>query len=139
MWHILLANGFIFFINTIVVGGFILFRMTLIRWEYGLLFLGLMVAILLWIVWNNNKALYWKKILKEKEGEHTRRLVKIFMSKFEILQNKKIQSEQHWLKTNIREQLETADHRNIYLSYMYDIPYYAFLAGIVGIFCLNYF
>lgn len=84
--------------------------------------------IMLWIIWNNSQALVWKKILKEKEGEHTRRLVKIFMSKFEILQNKKIESEQLWLKQNIQEQLETADHRNIYLSYMYDVPYYAFLA-----------
>jgi hypothetical protein len=98
-----------------------------------------MAVILLWIVWNNKKALYWKKILKEKEGEYTRRLVKIFMSKFEILQNKKIESEQHWLKKNIREQFETANHRNIYLSYMYDVPYFGFLTAIVGIFSLNYF
>jgi hypothetical protein len=75
--------------------------MFMIQWQYGFAFLFLMVGILLWIIWNNNKALKWKKILKEKEGEHTRRLVKIFMSKFEILQNKKISEEQSWIETNI--------------------------------------
>ncbi len=131
IWHILLTNGFVFFVNSIIISGFIFVRMAFIRWEYGVFLLCLMMAILFWIVWNNKKALYWKKILKEKEGEHTRRLVKIFMSKFEILQNKKIQSEQLWLKTNIREQLETANRRNIYLSYMYDVPYFGFLTAIV--------
>ncbi len=139
VWHVLLANGFIFFVKTIIIGGFILVRMTTIKWEYGLLFLWLMIWILVWIIWNNQNALVWKKVLKEKESEHTRRLVKIFMSKFEILQNKKIESEQSWLQKNIQEQLETAGHRNIYLSYMYDVPYYGFLTGIVGIFCLSYF
>lgn len=61
------------------------------------------------------------------------------MSKFEILQNKKVEIEQKWLKKNIQEQLDTANHRNIYLSYMYDVPYFWFLILIVGIFCLNYF
>lgn len=95
--------------------------------------------LLLWIIWNNQKALKWKKALKEKESEHTRRLVKIFMSKFEILQNKKIQEEQSWLKKNISEELHLAENRSLYLSYMYDVPYYGFLAVIIGIFSLNYF
>lgn len=41
----------------------------------------------------NNSALFWKKALKEEESNYTRKIVKIFMSKFEILQNKKIDSE----------------------------------------------
>jgi len=53
----------------------------------------MMVVIIFWIIWMNNSALFWKKALKEEESNYTRKIVKIFMSKFEILQNKKIDSE----------------------------------------------
>lgn len=61
------------------------------------------------------------------------------MSKFETLQNKKIHAEIHDLDQGIQKQLDIASHRNVYLAYMYDIPYFVFLGIIVGIFSLNYY
>lgn len=98
-----------------------------------------MILIIFWILWINSKALIWKRALKEEESNYTRKLVKIFMSKFETLQNKKIHAEIHDLDQGIQKQLDIASHRNVYLAYMYDIPYFVFLAIIVGIFSLNYY
>lgn len=111
--------------------------MSMIDYRYGLMSLILMAGILLWIIANNKKALVWKINLKEKESEHTRGLVKIFMSKFEILQNKKIRLEQSLLSRGLSEQFVLANNRNVYLARMYDIPYFGFLAGIVVIFLLQ--
>ncbi len=76
---------------------------------------------------NNKKALLWKKVLKESETKHTKHLVKIFMSKFEILQNKKSQQEEAILGKNFDEQYVYAERRNEYLSLMYDVPYFLIL------------
>ena len=87
----------------------------------------------------NNSALFWKKALKEEESNYTRKIVKIFMSKFEILQNKKIDSEISGLGWSITNQFNIANKRNIYLAYMYDIPYFVFLWLIIGIYAFDYF
>lgn len=63
-------------------------------------------------------------VLKEEETIHTRRLVKIFMSKFEILQNKRYADEISSLESDISKQYHFAERRNKYLSLMYDVPYF---------------
>lgn len=121
----------------VTVGTFIVIRMMVIDIRYGLGVLGVFVVIVSWVIWNNTKALKWKTRLKEIESEHTRKLVRICMSKFEILQNKKMHFETEDLCENIAQQKVYGSKRSKYLGLMYDVPFFAFLTLIVGVYFLS--
>ncbi len=61
------------------------------------------------------------------------------MSKFEILQNKRYEDEISSLESDISKQYRFAERRNMYLSLMYDVPYFWFLAIIISLYFFQYF
>lgn len=138
-WSSELANIMVFTVKFSLIGCFILWRMYSAGALYFLILCILIISLLSWIIWNNKKALRWKKALKEEETVHTRRLVKIFMSKFEILQNKRYEDEISSLESDISKQYRFAERRNMYLSLMYDVPYFWFLAIIISLYFFQYF
>lgn len=138
-WSSELAEMMVFTVKFSLIGCFILWRMYSAGGLYLLILCVLIISLLSWIIRNNKKALHWKMVLKEEETIHTRRLVKIFMSKFEILQNKRYADEISSLESDISKQYHFAERRNKYLSLMYDVPYFWFLAIIISLYFLQYF
>ncbi|MEI6711560.1 MAG: hypothetical protein WCK88_05220 [bacterium] len=136
-WHVLLINMLNFCFRFLTVGTFIVVRMMIVDVRYGLGALMAFFLVIGWVIWNNTKALKWKTRLKEVESEHTRKLVKMCMSKFEILQNKKMYSEIEYLRQNIANQKIYGSKRSKYLGLMYDTPFFAFLTMIVSVYLLS--
>ena len=99
IWYTYLTNLVVFTVKFSIIVCFVIWRMYGIGEIYVVILLVAIVLMVLWITWNNHKSLIWKTTLKEKETEHTRKLVKIFMSKFEVLQNKQYKNEIQSLKT----------------------------------------
>lgn len=127
VWYGYLTSLIVFMVKFGIIGVFICWRMYVIGDIYVITIVVVTCALIGWIYTNNKKALKWKKVLKESETRHTKHLVKIFMSKFEILQNKKSKQEEVILGKNFDEQYIYAERRNEYLSLMYDVPYFLIL------------
>jgi ATP-binding cassette, subfamily B, bacterial len=133
-WYMLLTELLNFSFHFLFIWTFIVVRIMMVNIWYGLGAIGVFFVVIGWVVWNNTQALKWKTRLKETESEHTRRLVKICMSKFEILQNKKMHSETEKLASNIAEQKKYSSLRSTYIWLMYDTPFFAFILFVVSVY-----
>lgn len=136
-WSLWLADITKFIINILFVGTFIVMRLFLIKWEYGVAGLIGILLTLIWIIWNNKRGLVARTHLKESESIYTKMLVRIFMSKFEVLQNRKIQHEIKNLQDNLDDQYVHSNIRNQSIAMMYDVPFFVLLFLMVIILLIN--
>lgn len=98
---------------------------------YVILFLVLFIIVHIWVYFINKKALKWRSWRIEAHIDFDKQTVKMIMSKFEILQNNKIDRE-IWVMTNI---LNKVDYYNqnlwTYLFLMFRLPDVIFFIIIV--------
>ena len=98
---------------------------------YVILFLVLFIIVHIWVYFLNKKALKWRTGRIEAMIDYDKQLVKMIMSKFEILQNNKINREV-WVLSDISE-LAWYYNKNLwtYLFLMFSLPDLIFFIIIV--------
>ncbi len=94
-------------------------------------FVFIFVHILIFLL--NKKAKYWRKWRVDMMNEYDRQIVKIIMSKFEILQNNKIQREIKILDRCTDEAKYYNIHLNNYLMTMLNIPNIVFFLFTIAL------
>lgn len=105
-----------------ITGGFTIYLMYRINFWFILVFLLILTAVSVIVIYANNKTVNQRNISRDFKNERTRRFVKIMMSKFEILQSDKVDYEINALKENTNNRYLSEKKRSLVTEFVFKTP-----------------
>ena len=105
-----------------ITGCFTIYLMYRINFWFIFVFILIFVAVSLIVIYANKKTVIQRNISRDIKNERTRKFVKIIMSKFEILQNNKIDYEIDALKKNSYDRYLSEKKRSLVTEFVFKTP-----------------
>ena len=105
-----------------ITGGFTIYLMYRINFWFILVFLLILIAVGVIVIYANKKTVNQRNISRDIKNERTRRFVKIMMSKFEILQSDKVDYEINALKENTNNRYLSEKKRSLVTEFVFKTP-----------------
>ena len=105
-----------------ITGCFTIYLMYRINFWFIFVFILIFVAVSVIVIYANKKTVVQRNISRDIKNEWTRKFVKIIMSKFEVLQNNKIDYEIDALKKNTNDRYLSEKKRSLVTEFVFKTP-----------------